>query len=507
MSDILSIGTTADAQAGGSTGSVRYGPDLDTGVLRRKYDFGDRVSELNIAQDPFFRFLNKVAKKKVNDAQWKFTERRPSWHKRYAYTTGHGATSALAQAAPTDATVAAAALTADAVYYFEMATDYKNSGNIQNVYGQSNGAFSAGASGTQPLFFLPNQVIKVGYRASGEGTAFTTMTGYAVYRIDEVDLTSVSEHVVLKCTCMTGPASAQDLMWASATVPVGAVYSATIHDDLEPKRIYVMGTVHGKGTGYPETWNDQPFATGQGQTQIWKTSMAMDNTDRATELKYERNEWARIWREKLIEHKWDVSNSLIFGSFSSDYRTTEGAVNFITNYGNVFSLTLATKTQDDFLDDLSNFLDPRYNNGQSCIFYCSTAVFNWLHKIGEGSYFMNNVSGMYDGTNYLGRANYDMQVKGRKRIFGIDVTVIGTVYGDMNVVRDVHLDGSHIKMIAIDMNHVKYRPLVGNGLNRDTSIYVGVQTIENSGVDRRVDLIQTEAGLEWDMPEKHAYWA
>ena len=36
--------------------------------------------------------------------------------------------------------------------------------------------------------------------------------------------------------------------------------------------------------------------------------------------------------------------------------------------------------------------------------------------------------------------------------------------------------------------------------------YVGVQTLENSGVDRRVDLIQTEAGMEWRMPEAHAVW-
>ena len=43
--------------------------------------------------------------------------------------------------------------------------------------------------------------------------------------------------------------------------------------------------------------------------------------------------------------------------------------------------------------------------------------------------------------------------------------------------------------------------------HRDTSVYVGVQTLENSGVDRRVDLILTEAGMEWQMPECHAYWS
>ena len=76
----------------------------------------------------------------------------------------------------------------------------------------------------------------------------------------------------------------------------------------------------------------------------------------------------------------------------------------------------------------------------------------------------------------------------------------------MNTARNVHLDGTQVKMLGINMSHCKYRPLVGNGLNRDTAIYVGVQTLGNSGVDRRVDLIQTEAGMEWQMPEAHAIW-
>ena len=76
----------------------------------------------------------------------------------------------------------------------------------------------------------------------------------------------------------------------------------------------------------------------------------------------------------------------------------------------------------------------------------------------------------------------------------------------MNIVRDIHLDGTGVKMLGVNMKYCAYRPLVGNGLNRDTSVYVGVQTLENSGVDRRVDLILTEAGMEWQMPECHAIW-
>ena len=45
MSDILSLGTVADADSPSSSGS-----SLDTGVLRRKYNFGDRVSELAVSR-------------------------------------------------------------------------------------------------------------------------------------------------------------------------------------------------------------------------------------------------------------------------------------------------------------------------------------------------------------------------------------------------------------------------------------------------------------------------
>ena len=76
----------------------------------------------------------------------------------------------------------------------------------------------------------------------------------------------------------------------------------------------------------------------------------------------------------------------------------------------------------------------------------------------------------------------------------------------MKVSRCIALDGSGIKILAINMNNVAYRPLVGNGVNRDTSVYVGVQSLENTGTDKRVDMILTEAGFEWKMPESHALW-
>ena len=488
MSDILDISTYGDGPA--APGAVGYTPgtQANTGDLRRKFNFGDRVSELSLSQDPFFRILSMVSKKPTDDPQFKFTERRGSYHKRYAYIANHLAGFA-------GAGVTALANTVGGASYLKMYTDWNSAGNKSNIFGQAATNYKD-QSGSQPEFFIAGQILKVNTATSHSQAA---TSGYQLIKITDVDL-SVSNYaqltgVVIKAS---GADASSCFMLEEASITGvtgnGAAQSA---EALDPFKNYVVGTVFDEGSGYPETWDDQPFSTSYGRTQIFKTSMAMNNTDRATVLKYEGNEWARIWREKLIEHKWDIEQSLLFGQQNETYRTTQGAVDWVGTYGNAFSLDIATKTQDDFLDDLSAYLDPRYNNGQATVFFVSTAVYNWLHKL--GGYFNNNLS---IGSNF--RA--DFAVMGKKKVMGLDATTISTVYGDMNVVRNIHLDGTNIKMLGVNMKYCAYRPLVGNGINRDTSVYVGVQTLENSGVDRRVDQILTEAGMEWSCPETHAVW-
>ena len=124
--DVFSLSTYSD------TASWSDGTSKDTGDLRRKYNFGDRVSELAIAQDPFFRFVSKVSKKPTDDPEFKFTERRPSYLKRYAYVSNHG-TSAPSTMAGTNATVTHTDVDAGDIYYFCMIGDYKSAGNIQTI--------------------------------------------------------------------------------------------------------------------------------------------------------------------------------------------------------------------------------------------------------------------------------------------------------------------------------------------------------------------------------------
>ena len=416
-----------------------------------------------------------------------------------------------------------------------MFTDYDANGNKSNIYGQTVDYFE-GVNGTQPKFFIPGQIIKVPHgAASTENNLASELTGYTLWKINSIDLSTYAEaatansatinKAILNCTCVKAGTNIGFMSAVTATnstaidgaaglgVAASNTSKASDTESLEAFKTYVVGSAFAAGSGYPETWQDQPYSTGHGQTQIFKTSAVMNNTDRATVLKYEGNEWARIWKEKLVEHKWDIEQALLFGTQSSTYNTTQGAVDYISTYGNTFSLTVASKSQDSFLDDMSALLDPRYNNATSTIFFCNTAVYNWLHKL--SGYFANNVglvqgggplghNGLGTASNSLGRA--DFSLSGKKKVFGIDITTISTIYGDMNVARNVHLDGTNVKMLGINMKYCAYRPLVGNGINRDTGIYVGVQTLENSGVDRRVDQILTEAGMEWCCPETHAIW-
>ena len=499
--------------AGNGPGTPVSGGVADTGNLRRKYNFGDRVSELAIPQDPFFRFVSKVGKKPTDDPQFKWTEKRDSWHKRYAYPIAvYDSSSAWVETAALGADLTASNF---ASFKIRMATDYKAGGNIQNVFGNTNNEITVGADGTTPGFFLPGQLVKINTAASVPANlAASAAADYAIMKVSKVtEITGAGSYnsgalggnqadmIELEGTIVKDAASGQDSLTVPASFAGDSVAAtsigATQTGSLEAARSYVVGSAHAEGSGYPETWKDQPYSTNYGRTQIWKTSMAMTNTARATVLKYDSNEWARVWKEKLVEHKWDIEQSLLFGSQSDANYTTQGCVDYINQFGNLFNLTTSSKTADDFLDDMSNYLDPRYNNSNATVYFCSTEVYNWMHKL--GGYFKNNLE---LSPNF--RADFAMT--GKKKVMGVDITTFSTPYGDMNVARNIHLDGTNIKMLGINMKYAHYRPLVGNGVNRDTSVYVGVQTLENSGIDRRVDLILTEAGLELSMPECHAMW-
>jgi len=486
---------------------------LSTGDLRRRYDFSERFAELAIDQTPFFRFVSAVSKSPVDDPQFKFTEKRQSWMKRYCYVVGSihaGSTDNFADAHVTayggDTTIALQ----DTLKLY-MATDYASAGNLQNVYKQANGAIAVGADGTAPEFQMPNQILRVNVSATAQGS--TVISDYILLKVTsvgaEVDKAGEVDESIMKCKLVTGEvvrAASGYLTSYASNKPVTQVYDKEISGaegssgNLEAMRVQVAGTSYEEGSSLlGQSWKDNPYSTGYGQTQIFRSEFGMTNTARATALKYEPNEWARVWRDKLIEHKWEIEYAGLFGAQGEDAAGvghTQGAIDYVLKYGNIFSWTTA-KTIDDFLDDMSSYVDPRYNQSRATVYFCSTEVYNWLHKI--GGFFSKNLQ-------LDEQIRADLAITGRKKVLGLDMTTFSTVYGDMNVSRCIALDGSAVSILGVNLNNVKYRPLVGNGVNRDTAIYAGVQSLENSGIDKRVDMILTECGFEWQMPESHAVW-
>jgi len=529
----MAVHTATPAFLSGSTGltesgtGIVAGSGLSTGDLRRRYDFSERFSELALDQTPFFRMVSKVSKAPVDDPQFKYTEKRGSIHKRYAYVLGfENSSTALFN----DATIVAqndggVPVVGDTLKLI-MGTDYKSAGNIQNVSGQSTGAMAVGSAGTAPEFFLTNQVVKINVSSTAGGD--TTISDYILMRVTTVDdavdasdaanltgsntLSGAVDVRRVTGTVVRASGTGGELTSFSSNAPVTAVYNVDIATALEAQRCHVVGSAYAEGSSLSEeTWNDNPYSTSYGQTQIFRTEFGMTNTARATALKYEPNEWARIWRDKLIEHKWDIEQASLFGkqgssgSGSSTVYYTQGAVDFVLQSGNIFTLTHSSKTSDDFLDDMSKYLDPRYNNSAASVYFCDTATYHWLLKLGSGSHNAMFANIVHDGQDdFTGR--WDFATSGKKSLFGVDLTNIVTPYGDIKVARCIALDHSSVKILGLNMKHVKYRPLVGNGMNRDTAVYVGVQSLENTGKDKRVDMILTEAGFEYSMPEAHAIW-
>jgi hypothetical protein len=493
------------------------GSSYSTGDLRRGYALGDSFTELKLDVDPFFRIMTMMRKKPVAETIFKSTQSRSQLHKRYVYVvgwklwdgTGSAPTSGYTENSSTISTLTPQ--TQGSTFALKVGCDYKTSGAIQNIYGQSNGAIAVGATGTTPNFLIRNDLLKINTKSAATGVY--DVSDWMVVKILDVQISSTYAYIGVRVIRPIKTSTNYYLTsFTTASAPISATYTYSTAviggsaQSLEVMRSYIVGNSHNMASGYPGTWNTTPFSTSYSMTEITKTSLQIAGSTLATEYKLVPNERARLWAEKILEHKFNLAHKMYWSTlYKEDDGTqhTQGLVDYALNYGNKFSITYTSTTKDSFLEDMSTFSDPRYNNTANMLFLVSTPTWNWMHKL--GGYALNNLklAGGY-ASGYGSVATFDFAQK--SSLFGTDISTFSTLYGPMNVIRDIHLDGSDVKMLGINMDYVLYRPLAGNGINRDTSIYLGVKTIQNSGEDVVVDLIQTEAALEITMPEAHAVW-
>ena len=429
-----------------NSGQVKVGtPGTNTALSltkgsRRLYDFGDRVAELSPDESPFFVYLSKVGKVPTTDSQFRFLENRSkiSWTDRS----------------------------------FVISTNLA--------------AVSAGAIVTATLSAAQSWLVKGMVIAVQSDTGNSGAPNHATARIE-----AVNSSTSIDIKWLTNPGSDAD---------AGADAKAQ-----------VIGSSFAEGSGAPDVFS-QELDHDYGYTQIFKTACEMSNTARATVYRGYADEWQRIWNMKLREHKVDIERAMLFGQRASvggvqytegiaghimangQSQTKEDAEQLEYTEGQAYLKTVAagSLTYDVLLKDLEVVFDPARGGSQSKLALTSLPVMSLFNKLGNGEGFVGDTMS----------STVPYQFDRSQGSFGHKITKIETIHGDISMVREPLFRGLAAEfMCLVDLDHVSYRPLVGNGVNRDTSIETNVQAPDE---DLRKDMILTEAGLEVSLPETHA---
>ena len=445
-----------------SSGAAVQGISIDNN--RRIFNFGERISELAPQQSPFFVYLSKVAKKPTDDPVFKFLEQRHQWQRR-------------------NFTVKTAISNHNKAAGIVFAEDLV----IECGY-NSNGSIEA----NQPCPFI----------TGGQNLAIETSEGVVILRIAEAAVQSSSS----VATGVIQAEAAQTSVDATDLFVVGKDMTAT-EDILVGAKGQVIGSAWAEGTTAPAGWEDALFDR-EGYCQIFKTAMNLfSGTAMATKYRGIADEYKRVWTEKLMEHKMDLEQGFLFGrgvaaastqgdtgasSEGGQARYTHGIVPFTEVNGKVYNMSYAASGYDAFLDAMEDYFAPEGGNSGNKLVLASRKVITYLNKLGAGSFLNNSV----------GSSQYRLDVANVPGAFGHTVTVVNTIYGNLHFVQEPLLRGPWENYaVCVDMANVAYRPLVGNGLSRDTFIETNIQANDEDG---RRDQIITEAGLEISLPETHA---
>ena len=416
---------------------------------RRLFDFSDRIAELAPEESPFFVYLSKVGKVPTSDSQFRFLEDRTK-------------ISIADRAFETQAAFTAAAVGSTATAKFDT-TD---------------------STPVSVDWLIPGMVI-----ACGTVDTSTAQPEWCVVRVESV----VDSGAYSTATVRTvAKASA-----AALTVPINA-------------KCTVIGTAFEEGTGSPDVWS-QKLENDYGYTQIFKTACEMSNTARATVYRGYADEWQRIWNLKLREHKVDIERAMLFGMRGStnSVNYTDGIVGHIiansqaeladeaqVSYNEdkayLKTITAANWTYDSLLSDFEVIFDPARGGQSSKLALASLPVVSQFNKLASGGFVGVSTASTVAAYNF----------ERSQGSFGHKIMKIETIHGDISMVKEPLFRGQSAGFLCmVDLDHVSYRPLVGNGINRDTSIQTNVQSADE---DLRKDMILTEAGLEVSLPETHA---
>ena len=434
---------------------------------RKLFNFGERVAELNPEESPFFTYLSKVAKVPTDDSVFRSLENRSGidWTNRTGLVN-------------------------------------EAQGLTENADGTTQGTTNDLAIG-DTLYLKADTLTGISELIPGMVLMFERVaTGKPIPLFCRVENAS------------TGDAATD---YTLKVIENSGDDDTGIADNTE---FQIVGTAFGEGSTAPQFFSSDVDDT-YGFTQIFKTSCYMSGTTLATVHRGYANEWNRIWNMKLREHKVDIERALLFGQKSrdNDVQYTDGIIgNIFKNVGAggnydgdsdsvddwsyvsgkpfVRDIAYTAMSYDRWLTDLETVFDPARGGSSAKLCLAGLPTITWLNKVGANGFLDLSTTGS--------QVQLNASLEPRQGAFGHKILKIETIHGDLNVIKDPLLRGiAKGYMPMIDLNNVSYRPLVGNGINRDTHIMTNVQTPDE---DSRKDVIMTEAGLEITLPETHALY-
>jgi len=446
-------GQLKSSQITAASTSAGYGQAPDQ---RKLYDFSDRVAELMPEESPFFVYLSQVAKVATDDNIFRYLENRTVTN----YTARN----------------------------FSLAADVNGGSAVSagNLYDFTVDDAAGGSIG----FITKGMVLAVKSVDSDAGYSQVLVRVESAPNVQSANTTFSGRVIELSNSGVAG-------------------YNVLSDDD----EAQIVGTSFGEGSGSPDTFSDT-LEDDFGYTQIFKTACELTNTAIATRYRGYANEFDRIWAQKLREHKVDIERAMLFGQKArvNGLQYTEGLVGHIVknvapvtdnsafsySSGNAYYRSVAQSelTYDRLLADLEVIFDPARGGSSERLVLASLPVITFFNKMGDGAFI--------DASVGQSSSPFRVNMSNVQGSFGHNLMEINTVHGSMYLVKEPLFRGiASGFMLMADMSKLAYRPLVGNGLNRDTQIMTNVQ---NADEDLRKDMILTEAGLEITLPECHALY-
>ncbi len=299
-----------------------------------------------------------------------------------------------------------------------------------------------------------------------------------------------------------------------SAVSAGTTYTVTVDDGstsidyLIKGMVFAVETADGSAGASDAADISNQIEDNYGYTQIFKTAAEMTNTAYATRYRGYANEWERVWAIKLREHKVDIERAMLFSQKQrqGSVQYTEGLVGHILvnstptvsgdlsyTSGKAYLRTLASSalTYDQLLSDLEVLFDPARGGSGDRLCLAGLPVITFFNKLGNGAFM--------DASLGYGDSPFRLMSEPGEGAFGHKVMSIETIHGTIHLVKEPLFRGISSGFMAFaDMSKLSYRPLVGNGINRDTFITTNVQSDDE---DLRKDMILTEGGLEITLPE------